>query len=181
MNKTIIGKLLIALLIGIFLCCAYVIPWKSTTTMDERTYLEMTLGILRTGLPLVENGPIDQFPMLKTEWNLSRDGRLWGIYAPGYPYVMAPILAMFGTEGMVRANFFFMALMALGVFMLAREALGQADLPAAATAWIATVSAPVWANAFGISSYTLAIATVPWAFWALLRSHNSNVSCARNL
>ena len=65
-------------LLVVILAGAFRAPWSSVATVDERTYLEMAGGIQQTGLPLVDNGPVDRFPALQARWNLFRDGRLWG-------------------------------------------------------------------------------------------------------
>ncbi len=141
--------------------------WRSAATVDERTYLEMTLGVAASGLPRFGNGPVERFGYLQARWNLARDGALWGTLAPAYPYLAAPLLERGGVGLLVRANLALLALLAVGTFLLGRRLTGE-PLAGTAAAYLTLAGTPVWSTALGVSPYTLAILCVVWAAWLAL-------------
>ncbi|HEX4446479.1 MAG TPA: hypothetical protein VH044_07085, partial [Polyangiaceae bacterium] len=139
---------------------------------DPRTYIEMTAGIVKTGLPYIENGPltlIDRFPGLQMPWDVVTDGRAWGIYGPVYPYLAAPFL----WYGGLRLMSIFTALMlipvALASFLLARL-VTRDELLGAYAGILTVVSTPLLSKAFEPSPYLLGTALIAGATYAAIRS-----------
>jgi len=161
--------LLMAPLLIVILAGAFSAPWSSVTTVDERTYLEMALGIQQTGLPLVDNGPVDRFPPLQARWNLNRDGRLWGSMAPGFPYLAGGLLQAGGIRMVIRSNLALLALLAVAVFLTGRELTNQTEVGIAA-AYVALLSIPLWTSSFGFLPYSLAITGFAWALYCAARA-----------
>ncbi len=169
-NRTMaLPTLWLAPLLAVILVGSLGAPWNSVATVDERTYLEMSLGIQETGLPTVENGPVDRFPALQARWNLYRDGQLWGAMAPGFPYLAAPLLRLGGIGAVIRLNLALLALLALAVYLLGKRLGGEAEVGVAA-AYIALLSIPLWTSSFGLLPYSFAITGVSWALYLGVRA-----------
>lgn len=136
--------------------------WHSSTSVDNRTYLEMIEGISRHGLPYLANGPVERFPELQARWNLVRGGRLWGALPPVFPYVAVPVYRLGGVRAVVQFNIALLAVLALGAYALGRRVTRSPRL-GVATAYVAIASAPVWTSSFDTSPYSLAITSMTWA------------------
>jgi hypothetical protein len=153
---------LLAPLIGLLLLGAVVVPLHSAMSVDDRTYLDMIDGVARHGLPVVGNGPSDDFAELRPQWELARGGRLWGIYAPIFCYVAAPFYVLDGAQGVIRLNFLLIAAVALGTFALGRR-IARDPIVGVAAAYLTVAAAPVLPLALTASPYAFAVAGVTWA------------------
>lgn len=161
--------LLMAPLLVVILVGALRAPWSSVATVDERTYLEMAMGIQETGLPLIDNGPVERFPPLQARWNLFRDGLMWGSMAPGFPYLSSSLLRAGGIRAVMRINLALLALLAVAVFLTGRELSSQTEVGVAA-AYVALLTFPLWTSSFGFLPYSLAITGFAWALYCAARS-----------
>ena len=157
--------LLVALCLAI-LAIAFTITGHGTQSVDIRSYVEMMQGILRTGLPIVENGPAARLPGMEVPWNIVVDGKLWGTYPPLYPYVAAPLLAL----GLHAVSIFTYAL--LVPLALVTQAIGRRvhDRPvhSVGAAALTIFATPIAGNAFGLASFPLAVLLVACAILAAL-------------
>jgi hypothetical protein len=113
----------------------------------------MTEGVLLRGVPSVTNGPVQRFPELQLRWNALYRGRLWGSYAPVYPYVAAPLLRLGGPRLVVQVNIALLAALALGVHALARR-LARDPMAGAVAAWLTLAGTHVWTFSFDVSPYS---------------------------
>lgn len=136
--------------------------WTSPQNVDNRTYLEMIDGIARHGLPYTTNGPVAQHRELQARWNNYARGRLWGALPPVFPYLAAPAYRVGGTLAVVRLNILMLALLALGVYRLARRLTGD-SLAGSAAAWAALVATPASTVALDTSPYATMITAIVWA------------------
>jgi hypothetical protein len=152
----------LAALVVAILTAAWLAPWHSNLTVDDRSYLEMVQAVSARGLPYRDDVPADRFVELRARWNIERDGRLWSTYPPLFAYVAVPAYRLGGVRGVIRFDIALLALVVVGVFGVARRvgASGPTALAAAAASVLCT---PVWALSFVVSSFTLAIALVVWS------------------
>ncbi len=154
--------LLTPLLVGILVAAARC-EWHSPFCVDNRTYLEMTQGIARHGLPIVDNGPARAFPALQIRWDqVNGGGHLWGSYPPLYPYLAAPFFALGGARLVTQANIALLAVLALGVYRLGRR-LTRDPVAGAAAAWVTLCATHVWTFSFDVSPYTTMITAGTWS------------------
>jgi hypothetical protein len=162
--------LALAPLLLVIAAYAFTRPWRSVSGVDERTYTEMILGVVREGAPVVRNGtPAQQarFPELRARWNLLRGGTLRGIYPPVFPYVAAPIYHFGGLRAVIRFNVALLCALALGCYALGRRFLNDPWWGVAA-AYVTVLATPVWGLSVQVSSYALAITLITWAAWFAL-------------
>ncbi|MBI5512527.1 MAG: hypothetical protein HY909_02090 [Deltaproteobacteria bacterium] len=163
------ARLLLAPLVLALLAAAAVAPWSAPFCVDNRTYLEMTEGVARHGLPYTLNGPVERMPELQARWN-QRDGpRLWGSYLPGYPYLAAPLYLLGGARALTRANIALLAALALVVFALGRRVTGD-PLSGTAAAYGALVGTHVWTFSHDVSPYSLVVTALTGSTLLALRA-----------
>ena len=165
--------LLLSLLVVVILIGASIAPWSSVATVDERTYLEMALGIQEMGLPLVDNGPVERFPALQARWNYSRDGQMWGSMAPGFSYLSSQLMHLGGIRTVIRSNLALLALLTIAIFLIGRELTDQPEIGVAA-AYVALLTIPVWTTSFGFLPYSFAITGFAWALFCASRALTSD-------
>jgi len=169
-RDTRLSYLLVAPLVAGILIAAALCTWHSPFCVDNRTYLEMMQGIVRHGLPIVDNGPAYRFPELQIRWDqVGRGGHLWGSYAPVYPYLAAPLYAMGGARLVTQANIAALALLALGVFQLARR-LTRNPLAGTAAAYLVLGATHIWTFSFDVSPYTTMLTAATWSLVLLARA-----------
>lgn len=146
--------------------------WTSPQSVDNRTYLEMTVGVSRTGLPLTTNGPVARHRALQARWNNYADGRLWGALPPVFPYLAAPVFRVGGARAVVGANVLLLGALALLIARLARRITDDPRAGAAA-AWLALGATPLATVSFDTSPYPVMLlgitACVDYAVAALQR------------
>lgn len=160
-----LARILLVPLLVIVLLGAAASRWHSSTSVDNRTYLEMTQGVARHGLPYTENGPpasVARFPELRARWNRLEGGRLWGSLAPEFAYLALPAYLLGGAAGITRMNIALLAVLALGVFALGRR-LTRDPLAGTGAAYITLVAAPVFSVSFDTSPYTFSITFLTWS------------------
>src|SRR5262249_32871113 len=143
-----------------------------------RTYLEMIQGIARTGVPRVENGPVQQFPELRAAWNVYHAGQLWGSLPPVYTYVAAPVFRLGGVRALVKMNVLLVGVLALGTFAVGRRLTGQARSGVIA-AFALLISAPGWTHAWTTSPYPLACALLAWCSYCVICAHTTAAPASR--
>ncbi len=148
-----LARRILAPLLALLLVAAALCPWHTPFCVDNRTYLEMTEGVLRRGVPTVTNGPVQRFPELQLRWNALHRGRLWGSYAPIYPYVAAPLMRLGGPRLVVQGNVALLAALALGAYALGRR-LTRDPVAGAAAAWLTLAGTHVWTFSFDVSPYS---------------------------
>ncbi|MFN7973111.1 MAG: hypothetical protein U0166_12310 [Acidobacteriota bacterium] len=153
------ARLLVAALAVGIVIAAMVAPWHSAMSCDGRTYAEMIDGVSRHGLPYTENGPLGTSPAQRARFNAVRDGRLWGAYAPAFPYAALPAYRLGGLRGVIRFNVMLLAVLALLTGALARRVLAD-PLAAAAAAYLSVLGAPSMDMASDVSPYTLTIVLI---------------------
>jgi hypothetical protein len=158
-----LARWLLAPLLAFLLASAAWAPWHSTMGCDQRTYFEMTWGVAAHGLPYTYNGPLERFPELIARWNVASSGqRLFGGYAPLYPYLAAPLFRLDGTRGAIRLTLLFLPLLALGVFRLGRRLSGDPLLGTAA-AYVTLLGTTVWSYSLDTTPYSLVVTCVVWS------------------
>ena len=135
----------------------------SYDSIDVRTYGEMMQGIWLHGLPYIDNGPVDRFGTLQVPWLVQVDGRLWGTYAPLYPYLGAPLLSG-GLRLVYVATTALLVPLLLLVHALAREVLvregpeGERDeWYALAVALGSVFSTPIFGKALELTAYPMVV------------------------
>lgn len=154
--------LLAPLVVGILIAAARS-TWHSPFCVDNRTYLEMTEGVARHGLPIVDNGPARLFPALQIRWDqVNGGGHLWGSYPPLYPYLAAPFFLLGGARLVTQANIALLAVLAIGVYRLGRR-LTRDPVAGAAAAWVTLCATHVWTFSFDVSPYTVMITAGTWS------------------
>lgn len=144
-------------MLGVLIAGALTAPWHSAWTVDDRTYIEMTRGVVDHGLPYLDNGPAGHFHSLVARWNNFASGHLWGTYTPGYPYLVALALALGGVTAVIRLNYVFLALAALCVQRLGTRATGSRS-GGAVTVLIFLAATPALGMSQVFSPYTALIA-----------------------
>lgn len=146
--------------------------WTSPQSVDNRTYLEMIVGVARSGLPLTTNGPVSAHRALQARWNLHREGRLWGALPPAFPYLAAPIYRVGGARAVVACNVLLLGVLALVVARLTRRITDDPRAGAAA-AWLTLGATPLVTVSFDTSPYPLMLlgitASVDYAVASLQR------------
>lgn len=165
------GWCLVALIAAI-LAAAWLAPWHSNFTVDDRSYLEMVQAISARGLPYQDHVHADRSVERRARWNIEREGKLWSTYPPLFPYVAAPIYHLGGVRGVIRFNIALLALLAIGVSGVARR-LGAAPAVGVAAAAAAVLCTPVWTLSFVVSSFTLAIVLAVWSVRSALEAMSS--------
>lgn len=151
-----VARWLLGALVALLLLGAILAPWHSAWTVDDRTYIEMTRGVVLHGLPYLDNGPAALTPALVARWNNLSNGHLWGTYTPGYPYLMAPLLSLGGVSLGVRWNYLALALAALCLSRLGARATGS-RVGGALTAWLAVAATPALGMSPVFSPYTTVV------------------------
>lgn len=167
-----LARLLLLPLLIVILLGAVTASWRSSWSVDNRTYLEMIDGVRRHGLPYTENGSaasLRQFPELRARWNRVEDGRLWGTLAPAFPYLALPAYLLGGAAGVTRLNIALFAIVALAVFGLGRGLTGD-PLAGTASAYVAIATAPVWAASMDTSPYSFAIMFLSVSVYLAMRA-----------
>ncbi len=136
-----------AVLVAGTLLFATFAPWRSVIGVDNRTYVEMVAGVRDHGLPYTTNDFSDRFPEARARFNVARDGKLWGVYAPVFAYAAAPALAAGGLLGIGKANIVCMALLAIAVYLLGKR-ISDEPLAGVGAAYTTLLSTPIWASSF---------------------------------
>jgi hypothetical protein len=126
----------------------------SVESMDVRTYAQMIRAVSERGLPYWDNGPIDRFPELVVQWAVPKDGHVWGIYGPLYPYLAAPIFRLGGLERVSGFTFAMLAPLALVTFLFARRFVCN-DWYAAFAGMLSVISTPIMAKALEVTPFPL--------------------------
>jgi hypothetical protein len=127
---------------------------NSVESMDVRTYAQMIRGVADHGLPSWDNGPIERFSALVVPWGIPAHGRIWGMYAPLYPYLAAPAYRLGSLPLVSVFTFGLLAPVALVTFLLARR-LVRNEWYAVLAAAMAVFSTPALAKAVEITAYPL--------------------------
>ncbi len=161
--------LLLLPLVIVILVGATIAPWHTVATVDERTYLEMTEAVSKTGLPRFSNGPVERFPELQARWNLAEGDQIWGAMAPGMSYLLAPAFLIGGIGLLISINIALIAVIALGVYDLGHRVTGDPML-GVASAYVGIMAVPVWSSSFSLTPYSIAIAAILWSFNAAIRA-----------
>ena len=142
----------LAALLSLLALAALRARWTSPQSVDNRTYLEMIVGVARTGLPATTNGPVARYRPLQARWNNHSRGRLWGALPPVFPYLAAPIYRAGGARAVVAANVLLLGALALVIARLTRRITGD-PLAGAAAAWLALGATPLVTVSFDTSPY----------------------------
>ena len=166
------GRALLGLLFLVISAGAVLSDLSTPWAVDERTQLEMIAGVAHHGLPAIDNGPSDEYPALQARWNVSRGGLLWGKYPPLFAYAMAPAYMIGGSRGVIRANILLLAVLALGVFDLARF-LAPGPVAGAAAAWLAVAATSISGMALLLSPFVLTATGLVWSLNLSLRTASS--------
>jgi hypothetical protein len=160
------------IVLAVALVAAAALPWRQIAGVDSRTQYEMIMGVAHHGLPTVENGPVEQFPVLAARWTAWHDGHLWGTYPPLLAYSVAPLYRLGGLELATKGLFVWLALLLVGVHRLAFELTRRPDL-AALAAWGTFVASPVLAHAVVPRAFIPAAACIVWATFFAERCRHS--------
>jgi hypothetical protein len=179
MDRSTVARLLLVPLLLAIAVAAWDSRGHSAPSVDARTYIEMTRGVLEHGVPYFDNGPVDRFPEMAARWNASRSGKLWGTYPPLFPYLAAPLLGLGGLPAISHFNTALLFVLVAGAFLLARRATGD-PLFGVAGAYLTVASTPLAAISFDISPFILATALITWAvYFALLALESEGHAAAR--
>ncbi|MEI8256738.1 MAG: hypothetical protein WCJ30_13770 [Deltaproteobacteria bacterium] len=176
-----LARLLLLPLLLVILCGAAAANWRSSWSVDNRTYLEMIDGVRHHGLPYTENGgpaAVRQFPELRARWNRVQDGRLWGTLAPAFPYLALPAYLVGGAAGVTKMNIGLFVIVALAVFGLGRGLTGD-PLAGTASAYVAIATAPSWGASFDTSPYSFAIMFLALAAYLAMRALDGTAGSSR--
>jgi hypothetical protein len=166
---TRLALLLLAPLVAAIVWAAFHSHGHSVPSVDGRSYVEMIRGIADHGLPHLENGPSGEYPELQARWNVEHNGKLWGNYAPLFPYLASPFFKFGGLEAVSRLNTALLLFLVAGVFLLARRLTGD-PFAGTASAYLSTLSTPLSAAAIDIGPYVLMPALVTWTVYFALRA-----------
>lgn len=169
-----------AVLTVLILAIAAWVPWHSVLSVDNRTYVEMIRGVRDTGLPCLSNGPAAEFPELRARFNNVFHGRLCSAYPPLFAYAAQPAFRLGGLRGVIRFNVALFAALAWIVFWLGRRMMRD-PRAAAAAAWLAVTSAPMFMMGSDASSYTLGIVLATAAIGCAIESLHARESRTRML
>jgi hypothetical protein len=161
------ARVVLGLFCALLFVVAALVRSHGASGIDVRTYIEMVAGVARNGLPYLDNGPVDRYPLLQVPWNVASGGHLWGMYGPTYPYFAAPFLRLGGLPLVSVATFALLVPTALATFALARQ-LTRSERLATAAAILSVVSTPILAKAVEPSAYPLAVLLVTVATWMAL-------------
>lgn len=123
-------------------------PWYANFDVDTLTWFEQIRSVADHGSIGFENGPVADFPELRTRWFIHAGGRAWGIFPAALCYALAPFMALGGYKGVVRALWAMLALSSLVVYDLVYRLTGRR--------WVAVGAA-----------YSLVLAT-SLGFWATM-------------
>jgi len=146
----------LAALVAVTLVAALMTRGESAFNVDNRTYLDMIDGVVRTGLPVVDNGPAAAHPELQARWLTLRGPRLWGALPPVFAYVAAPFYAVAGVRGVLALNLALLGLLALAVARLGTR-ISTHPWVGTGAAWLTLVATTVWGSSVDTSPYSLAL------------------------
>jgi hypothetical protein len=155
----------LAALLLFVLAAALVVPWSGVWNVDNRTYAEMTDGVVRHGLPYTTNGDFERFREARAPFEQPAHGKLWGEYPPLFAYVAAPALALGGMPWVYKLNVVLIGAIAVATFALGRRVWGDARVGAAA-ATVVVLSSPVWSASIETFAQPLVGLLVTLATWA---------------
>jgi hypothetical protein len=132
-----------ALLAVIAVAC----PWYANFDVDTLTWFEQIRSVADHGSLGFENGPVADFPELRTRWFIHAGGRAWGIFPAALCYVLAPFMWLGGYKGVVRAIWAMLGLSALMVYGLVYRTTGRRHVAVgAAYALVLATSLGFWAT-----------------------------------
>ncbi len=155
-------RIALGALVALTLVAALGQRWDTALNVDNRTYLDMIDGVVRTGLPVVDNGPVADFPELQPRWLTLRGARLWGALPPGFVYAAAPFYALGGVRGVIGFNLCLLGLLALGVGRLGSR-LSDHLWVGPGAAWLTLAATTIWGSSLDASPYSLALTLTVWS------------------
>ncbi|MFO0676550.1 MAG: glycosyltransferase family 39 protein [Polyangiaceae bacterium] len=148
---TTANRVLLGGVVATSVVAAILIPWGGIWGVDNRTYVEAAAGVLKNGLPYLDNGTPELFAEQRTAWNVPRNGHAWSAYPPLFAYVAALPAKLDGVRGMYRMNALLVGVLALVAAKLTSR-LSRHPLAGGVSATIVALGVPLWAS----SVYTLA-------------------------
>jgi hypothetical protein len=165
----VLARLLLLPLVTVVLLTALVTPFHSAPSVDTRTYLEMTAGIAKNGLPYLSNGQPSRFAEMQARWNISHGDTLWGSLPPIFPYLAAPLLKIGGLRLVSMFEIALTAALALAVFAIGARA-AKDPIVGTAAAYVTVGATPVTGISFDLGPYMLSIVFFAWAMYFALRA-----------
>lgn len=164
-----LARWLLAPLLALVIVSTIISPFVSVWGIDNRTYMEMIDGVRHHGLPYTSNGDIDAYTEGRAAFNLNVGGKLWGVYAPLYPYVAAPAAWLDGMRGVHKLNIVLVGVAALTAFLLARR-LARDPLAGVGAAYVVMLSSPAFVCSFETLAEPLLLIVVTLACYFGVRA-----------
>jgi hypothetical protein len=128
----------------------------------------MIRGVAEHGLPWYDNGPIDRFPTLVIAHGTPAHGKVWGIYSPLYPYLVAPIFKLGNLPLVSTFTYALLIPLAVVTFMLAKRFV-KSEWYAALASVLTILSTPIPAKAIETTPFPLTVLCATLATYFTVR------------